>query len=342
MGHYLTFDGINTADYGIEISGEGTFNSPERDVTMVTVPGRNGQLTLDNGRFENIEVVYPAYSYETDLPSFADQLRALRNDFGAKTGYRRLEDTFNPNEYRMGVYKSGLEYDVLKYNTAAQFDLKFDCKPQRFLTSGENTVDLSTAIRQTITGNPVSFYYQTGNTTVHSMTAHKGLYQGGSGDPAPNNYRPFESFNSLSFKLNSTTSTASLGNTYYAANIDLVAKTITPYVGAYVFTGIETITLSPTGFFRCTLSGAGATFDQCSRLRFRGVSTPLALANYDIRLASLADHQTMLQWRYDEITSADDMKTKLAQWYAAGEPMVVVGTLRAAASPSSFTLSTAL
>lgn len=341
LNNSIIFGGIDSANYGIYVAGNAVFNSPERDVTMIDVPGRNGQLTFDNGRFMNIEVTYNAFVTGDNSDDIADNIRGYRNAIGSLIGYQRLEDTFHTDEYRQAIFRNGIEVEPTIYQTGGYFDITFDCKPQRFLTSGENAVDLSTAIRQTITGNPVSFYYQSGNTIVHSMTARKGLYQGGSGNPSPNNYRPIESFNSLSFKLNSTTSTASLGNTYYAADINLAAKTITPYVGAYVFTGNETITLGTTGFFTCTLSGEGATFDQCSHLRFRGVSTPLALANYDIRLASLANHQTVLQWRYDEITSAADMKTKLAQWYAAGEPMVVAGTLRAAVLPSSFTLSPA-
>lgn len=339
LNNYFTFGGVKSSDYGIYIAGNAVYNAPERDVTMITVPGRNGQLTLDNGRFENIEIAYPCFvAGDTDITT---RIRAFRNAIGSKTGYQRLEDTYNANEYREAIFKAGLEVAPVIYHTGGEFEVIFDCKPQRFLTSGENTVDLSTAIRQTITGNPVSFYYQTGNTTVHSMTARKGLYQGGSGDPTPNNHRPFESFNSLSFKLNSTTSTASLGNTYYAADINLAAKTITPYVGAYVFTGNESIVevSSVDGdYFACTVYDVSTAYDRCSC--FKTVSSNRLLANYDMLVKQTSTY-TIFDWRYDEITSGAAMKTKLAQWYAAGEPMVVVGTRTTAASPSSFTLSPA-
>lgn len=338
LNNSIIFGGIDSADYGIYVAGNAVFNSPERDVTMIDVPGRNGQLTLDNGRFMNIEVTYNAFVTGDNSDDIADNIRGYRNAIGSLIGYQRLEDTFHSDEYRQAIFRNGIEVEPIIYQTGGYFDITFDCKPQRFLTSGENTVDLSTAIRQTITGNPVSFYYQTGNTTVHSMTARKGLYQGGSGDPSPNNYRPFESFNSLSFKLNSTTSTASLGNTYYAADIDLAAKTITPYVDAYVFTGNETIINSTPGAFEYYMTGTNFTPDKCSRFKF--VSLPPS-ENYCIFSGGLHHGMTPLFWRYDEMSSAADMKTKLAQWYAAGEPMVVIGTRTTAASPSSFTLSPA-
>lgn len=56
----LVFGGVNSADYGIYITGEGVFNAPKRAVNMVAVPGRNGSIAIDQGHWENIEVTYPA------------------------------------------------------------------------------------------------------------------------------------------------------------------------------------------------------------------------------------------------------------------------------------------
>ena len=137
MQNSLVFGGINSADYGIYISGEGVFNAPKRDVEMIAIPGRNGAFALDNGRFENIEVTYPAFTYETTLATFSQKLANFRNALAAKKGYQRLTDTFHTDEYRMAAFIDGLEIKPIKYNTASEFEITFDCKPQRFLTSGE-------------------------------------------------------------------------------------------------------------------------------------------------------------------------------------------------------------
>lgn len=154
MGNYLTFDGISTADYGVEISGEGVFDAPARVCEMIEIPGRNGALSIDQGRFENIVVTYPAYNYETNMTDFAESLRDLRNALSSRSGYCRLTDTFHPDEYRLGIFKSGLEVKPVKYNTASEFDLKFDCKPQRWLTSGEELLVFTEATTLT---NPTLF-----------------------------------------------------------------------------------------------------------------------------------------------------------------------------------------
>ena len=136
----ITFGNINSADYGIYISGEGVFDAPKRAVEMVNVPGRSGAIALDQGYYENITVTYPAYNYEPDMADFKQALSDFRNALASQVGYQRLSDTFHPGEYRMAVFDEGLDINPIKYNTASQFDIKFDCKPQRYLTSGETEI----------------------------------------------------------------------------------------------------------------------------------------------------------------------------------------------------------
>ena len=149
----FTFDGTNSRSYGVYITGEGVFNAPERNVEMIDIPGRNGAYALDKGNFNNIEVTYPAGIFADSETDFATAVSDLRNLLCSKVGYVRLEDDYNPNEYRLAIYKSGLEvsHDML---IAGEFDITFECKPQRFLTSGETAV--SVASGGTLT-NPTLF-----------------------------------------------------------------------------------------------------------------------------------------------------------------------------------------
>ena len=143
MQNSIIFGGVDSADYGIYIGGEGTFNAPKRDVEMISIPGRNGAFALDKGRFENIEVEYSAFNYEENLATFAQQLSDFRNALCSVKGYAVLSDTFHPDEYRMAAYIDGLEIDPISYNTASQFTLRFNCMPQRYLTSGENEITVA-------------------------------------------------------------------------------------------------------------------------------------------------------------------------------------------------------
>ena len=103
----FTFDGIDSRDYGVYISGDAVFDSPERDVEMIEIPGRNGSFALDKGRFGNITVSYPAGLFGEDEASFREGIRALRNALASRKGYCRLEDDYNPNEYTAVSVASG-------------------------------------------------------------------------------------------------------------------------------------------------------------------------------------------------------------------------------------------
>lgn len=151
----ITFGGVNSADYGIYISGEGVFNAPLRDAKMFSIPGRNGSFLLDNGRYENIEVTYRAFNSTSGKATFIAQVDAFRNAIASQKGYQRLEDTFHTDEYRMASFIGGLEINPVLYNDhTSEFDIVFNCKPQRFLKSGETAV--SKANNSTIT-NPTLF-----------------------------------------------------------------------------------------------------------------------------------------------------------------------------------------
>ena len=132
----LTFDGTSSRTYGVYITGEAVYNAPERAVEMITIPGRNGAFALDKGHFENIEVSYPAGIFADTEADFAQAVSDFRNFLCSKRGYCKLSDEYNSGEYRMAIYKSGLEVTPTMLR-AGEFTITFECKPQRFLTSGD-------------------------------------------------------------------------------------------------------------------------------------------------------------------------------------------------------------
>ena len=150
----LTFGGINSLDYGVYITGEGVYNAPQRMVDTVSVPGRNGDIIIDQGKYDNVTVVYQAGTFGSGQADFRDKISAFRNAILSQLGYQRLTDTYHPDEYRMAMYSSGLEVSPAHYSDAGEFELTFYCKPQRFLTSGETAV--AVANNGTVT-NPTKY-----------------------------------------------------------------------------------------------------------------------------------------------------------------------------------------
>ena len=135
----FTFDGIKSVDYGVIVTGSNLYGAPERVIDMIEVPGRNGALALDQGRYSNVQVVYHCVMYDRDQADFARRIAGLRNELCSRHSYVRLENDWDADEYRLAMYREGLDADIV-LERGGEFDLIFDCKPQRFLTSGEDTI----------------------------------------------------------------------------------------------------------------------------------------------------------------------------------------------------------
>lgn len=154
MNNYLQFGNVNSLDYGVLLAGDGTFNAPRRDVETVEIPGRNGELLIDRGRYDNITVEYTSYIYAENLETFRTKLNNFRNALSSQIGYQMLTDTFHPDEYRLGTFINGFEAEPIHYNTLAEVKLSFDCKPQRFLLSGDTEITVASGTTLT---NPTLF-----------------------------------------------------------------------------------------------------------------------------------------------------------------------------------------
>ena len=136
--NFFTLNGRSSADWGIVASKDNGFDAPERDVSAIEVPGRNGELHIDNGRWRNIDVTYNDCVIERD---FTERFGDFRAFCARQRGYQRLEDTFHPDEYRLADMTQGIKVSSVgtRYNSG-KFDLTFNCKPQRFLKSGEEPI----------------------------------------------------------------------------------------------------------------------------------------------------------------------------------------------------------
>ena len=137
--HGFIFAGENSRTYGVYITEPAVFDAPERDVDMLTIPGRNGELVKDNGRFRNINVTYHcALPAESDT-DFNAGIADFRNMLASKIGYQELSDEINTGEFRQGAFIDGIAVETVNPE-AGTFDVVFNCKPQRFLTTGQTAV----------------------------------------------------------------------------------------------------------------------------------------------------------------------------------------------------------
>lgn len=134
--NYFRYAEKNSTDFGVWISGESTYSSPEKDIEAVVIPGKNGTLTIDNGRFHNIAVSYPAFIVD----NFVQNFDAFKAFLASVKGYAKLSDTYHPDYYRLARFNASIDPEMTQDNRHGRFTVTFDCDPRRFLVSGERAV----------------------------------------------------------------------------------------------------------------------------------------------------------------------------------------------------------
>lgn len=154
IAHTLTYGNVSSSEHGVYISGEGVYNAPERVVELVSVPGRNGALTIDQGHYDNITIEYPCFTFATSQEEFRRIVNDFKNAMIAQGGYQKLSDDYNPDEYRMALFVEGIEFEPVQYGRAGSFTLTFNCKPQRYLVDGDTEVTITNG---SILNNPTLY-----------------------------------------------------------------------------------------------------------------------------------------------------------------------------------------
>lgn len=150
----FTFGSASSSTYGVVVEGPGDYTAAKRDVEMVSIPGRSGDLEIDMGRYENIEVEYKVAIKATTQSAFETSVSSFKNAIVGQRGYKKLTDSYHSGEYRMARYAGGLDEEPEWHGQGAVFKVKFDCKPQRFLDTGD-TVTTMTASGSI--SNPTNF-----------------------------------------------------------------------------------------------------------------------------------------------------------------------------------------
>lgn len=143
MDNYIIFNGVSSQNFGLKVFGHGTYTDPSSDMDEIIIPGRNGALHQYNGRYSNVKAKYSLIDIKEFQSSISYGLTAFRAYVLSLKGYKRLEDTFDKEIYRMAVYKGSTPIKAAAHDEVAGMEIEFDCLPQRFLKSGEFPVQFT-------------------------------------------------------------------------------------------------------------------------------------------------------------------------------------------------------
>lgn len=137
----IVYGGETSSDYGIVVSEVPSFDKPNRRANVFPVQGRNGSVIFQDGSFDDVTRSYKVWLDE-DNNNLADKVNAVSGWLYSKTGYQRLEDSFEPDVFRLAYYNGSgnVSNELMIYGETT---LSFVCRPERFLKTGEETTTVS-------------------------------------------------------------------------------------------------------------------------------------------------------------------------------------------------------
>jgi phage-related protein len=135
----IKFGNIDFSGDGAYIWGAGQYSAPTRSVDFIEVPGRNGDLLIDNGNYTNTKAYFNVI-ITRDVKNNTDRLKYL---LYSQKGYQKLYDSDMKGFYRMACFSDGFD---ISSTDAGVVQIEFDCKPLKYDIVGEETVVLSGAL----------------------------------------------------------------------------------------------------------------------------------------------------------------------------------------------------
>lgn len=129
-------DGIDARSVGIQLQAPIVFSEAVPIVEAQTIPGRNGDLIWETGSYENRSGSASCFCLQEDVEN---AISSAGRFLMGKKGYRRLETSDDPDHYWMARVENSPRIEQ-RLRLLAPFEIGFDCKPQRFVKAGENSV----------------------------------------------------------------------------------------------------------------------------------------------------------------------------------------------------------
>ena len=136
----IWFNGKSGDDFNLHVERYPSVIVPTRKNEKISVPGRSGDILIQQDAFENVIQRYEIYisAEKEKLPTVTHRIA----EWLCVKGYRPLADSYFLDTFRLAAFQGGLEIaNVL--NRFGRATLEFDCKPQRWFNFGDQFVEVA-------------------------------------------------------------------------------------------------------------------------------------------------------------------------------------------------------
>ena len=129
----FTFNGETSLDHGLMLEQADIFPAPVRKRTILTIPGRSESVIQDGGCWDNVSLKYTV-SLRRNLP---ERWMNVLTWLSTPSGYCRLENSIQPEHFRLAYYEGGIDVKQLRTFKSARVNITFKARAELFLKDGE-------------------------------------------------------------------------------------------------------------------------------------------------------------------------------------------------------------
>lgn len=132
----IVYSGGASTDYGIVVGEAPAFEKPNKRLQVFNIPGRNGSVIIEDKSFDDTVRSYEVWLSDNEELDLNKTIYKVSEWLFSPSGYQRLEDSFEPDVFRLAYYSGGEEItnELMMYGKTT---LKFTCRPERFYKEGE-------------------------------------------------------------------------------------------------------------------------------------------------------------------------------------------------------------
>ena len=136
MTNYFVFNGQSSLELGIRIKSKNVYSSPKRDLSLVSIPGRDGELINSNKRFGNATVSYTCFIPANSIDELTTRIRNIKKWlFVDCDSYHELTDSYDSLFFRFAIFNSKLDITD-QVNKIGSFTITFSCQPFKYQIAG--------------------------------------------------------------------------------------------------------------------------------------------------------------------------------------------------------------
>lgn len=139
----FSFGGKSSESFYLTVEKLPVIIAPGKKYSTISVPGRNGELHVEENAFRNYVQPYECWFHAPNVKA-PEAAHAIKEWLLGSRGVQILRDSYDPDHFRKAVYLGPMDMERL-LNEYGRCTIQFSCSPQSFLCVGEQKSIFTTA-----------------------------------------------------------------------------------------------------------------------------------------------------------------------------------------------------